>query len=122
LNPYEAFKTLQPTAVIDYGVFVYDGHFEIPLAAALAHAHKAQRRLSEKRLSESLAEARQAVTLAPDAVKPNVVLGDIPTATGQAQQARPYYTKALAMAKAVEPEFQVGWVNTLEGKLAPGAE
>ena len=29
LNPYEQFKTLRPTAVIDYGVFVYDGHFEI---------------------------------------------------------------------------------------------
>ncbi len=32
LNPYEQFKYLRPTAVIDYGVFVFDGHFEIPLA------------------------------------------------------------------------------------------
>jgi len=35
LNPYEQFKKSTPTTAIDNSVFVYDGHFEIPLAAAL---------------------------------------------------------------------------------------
>jgi hypothetical protein len=42
LNPYEQLKPLKPTVVIDYGVFVYDGHFQIPLVASLRDSHKAQ--------------------------------------------------------------------------------
>ena len=40
LNPYEQFKSLRPTAVIDYGVFVYDGHFEIPIRPQSATPRK----------------------------------------------------------------------------------
>ena len=40
LNPYEQFKYLHPVAVIDYGVFVYQGHFDIPLAASITHSQK----------------------------------------------------------------------------------
>ena len=50
LNPYEQFKQLTPLDVIDSSVFVYEGHFEIPLAAALAHAQKAGVFLAEKKL------------------------------------------------------------------------
>jgi hypothetical protein len=46
LNPYEQLKSLQPPAVIDYGAFVFDGHFQIPLAASLTHWHKAQQLLA----------------------------------------------------------------------------
>ena len=41
LNPYAQFQSLKPTAVIDYGVFVFDGHFEIPLASAKSHIQTA---------------------------------------------------------------------------------
>jgi Flp pilus assembly protein TadD len=74
--------------------------------------------MREKRLPEALAEARQAVSLAPDAVKPNVVLGNVLTALQQPEDARHAYEKALALAKTIEPEFQVGWIPTLEHKLA----
>jgi len=118
LNPYQSFKSLRPTAVIDYGVLVFDGHFQLPLAAALSHAHKSQRRLAEKRLPEAGDEARKAVALASDAVKPNLVLGDVLAAMGQVEQARPYYRKALGLASTVEPEFQGGWIKGLRKKLA----
>jgi len=65
LNPYEQFESLKPTAVIDYGVFVYDGHFQIPLAASLSDSHKARVFLAANQLPEALAEAQQALTLAP---------------------------------------------------------
>jgi len=117
LNPYEQFKSLRPIAVIDYGVFVYDGHFEIPLAASLGHSQKAQQLLDAHRLSEALGEAQQAVALAPDAVKPNALLGDIFTAIGRPAEARASYQKALALAKTVEPDFQIGCVKGLEKKL-----
>jgi tetratricopeptide (TPR) repeat protein len=117
LNPYEQFKYLRPTAVIQYGVFVFDGHFEIPLAAAISHAQKARRLMSAKQLPEALSEAQQAVALAPDAVNPNVVLGDILAALDRPQEARQSYARALTLAKTIEPEFQIGWVEHLQKKL-----
>jgi 4-amino-4-deoxy-L-arabinose transferase-like glycosyltransferase len=118
LNPYEQFKFLRPVAVIDYGVFVYEGHFEIPLAASIGHSQKAQWLLDAKRLPEALSEAQQAVALSPDAVRPNVVLGDILTAMQRPSEARAFYQKALTLAQTVEPAFQVGAVDDLKKKLA----
>ncbi len=118
LNPYEQFKSLKPTAVIDYGVFVYDGHFEIPLAASIGHSQKAEELLAAHQLPEALAEAQQAVALAPHAVKPNSLMGDILTEMKRENEARAFYEKALANAKTVEPAFQVGWVADLDKKLA----
>jgi 4-amino-4-deoxy-L-arabinose transferase-like glycosyltransferase len=117
LNPYEVFKHQQPTGVIDYGVFVFNGHYDIPLAASYSHAQKAQMLLRNKRPEEALAEAQQSLVLAPDAVKPNVLLGDVLVALKRPDEARPYYEKALMLAKSVEPEFQLGWVPTLQEKL-----
>ena len=118
LNPYEQFKHLHPTAVIDYGVFVFDGHFEIPLAAAIGHSQKAENLLGERKLPEALSEAQQALALAPDAVKPNAILGDILKAMGRTDEARQSYRKALTLAKTIEPEFQLDWIDGLEKKLA----
>ena len=42
LDPYGQFKLLTPTAVIDRGVFVFDGKFDMPLAAAISKVQKAQ--------------------------------------------------------------------------------
>ena len=121
LNPYEQFKFLRPTAVIDYGVFVYNGHFEIPLAASISHSQKAGWLLDAKQLPQALEEAQQAVALAPDAAKLNALLGDVLSAMGRTNEARASYQKALALAKTIEPDFQIGLATELEGKLAePG--
>lgn len=122
LNPYEKFKSLRPIAVIDYGVFVYQGHFEIPLAASISHSQKAGWLLDAKRLPEALEEAQQAVALAPDAAKPNALLGDILTAMGRTNEARAAYQKALTLAKTVEPDFQIGLAQELERKLSAPAQ
>jgi len=34
-SPYAQFKKLKPTAIIDGGILVYDGHFDVPLASSL---------------------------------------------------------------------------------------
>ena len=117
LNPYEQFKSLQPTAAIQYGVFVFDGHFQIPLAASIGHSQKAQGFLEMKRFPEALAEAQEAAALAPQAVKPSALLGEVYTAVGKPDEARASYEKALQLAKTVESEFQRGWVEALEQKL-----
>lgn len=117
LNPYEQFKTIAPTAVIQHGVFVFDGHFAVPLAASIGHRQKAEELLAQNRLPEALAEAEQAVALAPRAVQPNMVLGDVLAALKRPEEARAAYQRALNSAQTIEPEFQVGWVATLQKKL-----
>jgi tetratricopeptide (TPR) repeat protein len=117
LNPYEQFKNLQPVDVIQHAVFVFNGHFELPLAAAIAHAQKAQNLLAAKRTQEALADAQQAVSLAPDAVSPNATLGDVLSQMGRRDEARQSYQRALASARTVEPEFQIGSALGLESKL-----
>jgi hypothetical protein len=118
LNPYELFKQVKPTAVIDYSVFVYEGHFEIPKAAARSHTLKAHDLLKARQLPEALAESQQAAALDPESVPANAVLGDVFTAMQRPQEAHQAYAKALTLARTIAPEFQTGWVENLEGKLA----
>jgi hypothetical protein len=118
LNPYEQFKRLRPTAEIDHGVFVFDGHFEIPLASALSHAQKAQNLLAANQVEQALVAAQAAVALAPDAVQSQMILGDVLRAMGQPEEARLAYEKALSLAKTIEPEFQVRSIPAIEQKLA----
>jgi tetratricopeptide (TPR) repeat protein len=118
LNPYAQFQSLQPVAQIDGGLFVFDGHFEIPLASALGHVQAAEDALTAKHPEQALAHAQEASALAPDAVKPNVVLGDALTALGRVDEARPAYEKALNLAKTVRPDFQGYWAGIIEAKLA----
>jgi 4-amino-4-deoxy-L-arabinose transferase-like glycosyltransferase len=117
LNPYEQFKTLQPTAVIQYGVFVYDGHFEIPLAASLTHSQKAGDLLTANNFPAALNEAEQAVALAPQDVKANSILGDVLVKLNRNSEARASYERALHLAKTTEPEFRTGWIADLQKKL-----
>ena len=116
LNPYEQFKTLKAADAIE-SVFVYEGRFEIPLAAALAHAQKASVFLDGKRLPEALQEAQQAVALAPDSAGVNSQMGNVLDALGRREEARPYYATALRLALTQQPEFQRSLVAPLEQRL-----
>jgi dolichyl-phosphate-mannose-protein mannosyltransferase len=118
LNPYEQFKTLKAADAIDSSVFVYEGRFEIPLAAALAHAQKAGVFLAGKRLPEALQEAQQAVALAPDSAAVNTQMGKVLDALGRREEARPYYATALQLALTKQPGFQHWLVAALNQRLA----
>ena len=118
LNPYEQFKTIKPTAVIQHGIFVFEGHFEIPLAAAIGHRQKAADLLAEGKLDEALIEARRAVQLAPNSIDSNVALGDVLAALNRKGEARAAYEQALKSAQTIHPEFQVGSIPGLQKKLA----
>ena len=118
LNPYEQFKNLQPFAMIDYGVFVFDGHFQIPLTAALSHTQKARLLLTQKRYPDALQEAILAEQLAPRySAAVNDILGQVLAANGD-PQARAYFEKALLLARTVEPELQKTRIHALEQRLA----
>ena len=118
LNPYEQFQRVAPTRVIQHGVFVFDGSFEIPLAAALSRVQNAGNLLAVKQLQPALAEVQTAITLAPNSVDAQLMSGDVLAAMGQTDQARAAYEKALMLAKTIEPEFQVRSIPNIEQKLA----
>jgi hypothetical protein len=40
-SPYAQFKQIKPVAILDGGLFVYQGHFDLSAASALAHSHAA---------------------------------------------------------------------------------
>ena len=117
LDPYGQFRLLTPTAVIDRGVFVFDGKFDLPLAAAIRKAQKAQNLIQEKQLDQALQEAQAAVALAPDAIQAQLALGDTLREMGQPQQARAIYEKALELARTIEPEFQIRSIPYIEERL-----
>ena len=117
LDPYGQFKLIQPTAVIDRGVFVFDGKFDMPLGAAISKSQKAQNLAAAKQLDQALQEAEAAAALAPNSIHPQLALGDILLELGQPQQARARYEKALELAKTIEPEFQIRSVANIEEKL-----
>lgn len=118
LNPYEQFKTIPPTAAIQHQIYVFEGHFAIPLAAAIGHRQKAADLLAQGKADEALSEAQRAVALSPNAVACNVVLGDVLAALNRKEEARAAYERALKSAQTIHPEFQVGWLATLQKKLA----
>jgi 4-amino-4-deoxy-L-arabinose transferase-like glycosyltransferase len=118
LNPYEQFRTLKPAAVIDDGVYVYDGHFSIPLAVALNDAEQANNLLRMNQPAQALAVAQKAVALGPSLVNPQAALGDALTALHRPAEARAAYQRALTLAQTVEPQLQSDWVPALKAKLA----
>jgi hypothetical protein len=119
LNPYEQFKTLQPESIIQHGLFVYNGHFDLPLAAAIAHAHNAGKLADQNRLGQALAEAQAAVALAPDSVRAQSTLGDILTLLHRTDEARDAYRKGLLAARANYPEFRQESIARLEKLVGP---
>jgi hypothetical protein len=118
LNPYEQFKTVKPTGVIQNGIYVFEGQFKIPLAASIGHRQKAEDLLAQAKPEEALLEAQRAVELAPNAVAPNVVLGDALAALNRKSEARAAYQHALQSAQTIYPEFQVGSLAAIQKKLA----
>jgi tetratricopeptide (TPR) repeat protein len=118
LNPYEQFRTLRPTAAIQNGLFVYDGHFKVPLASAHSKIQKARSLLAEDRPNEALTEAEQAAILAPDSVPVQTTLGDVLTKLNRTQEAQAHYQQALHAAETIEPTLQSGSVPMLKAKLA----
>jgi hypothetical protein len=122
LNPYVQFQRLRPDAIIDDGILVFHGEFDVPLAAATAHAQTAQGILTnpkpnDAQLKRALAEAQTAVSLAPNDVGSQVMLGDALMKFSRKDEAQAAYQTALSLAQTVYPEFQVYWVEELKKRL-----
>lgn len=118
LNPYEQFKHINPTAVIGRGVFVFDGHFDLPLASALSRVQNARNFFEAGQPELAVSEAEAAVALAPESLAARIMLGDLLRMIGREEDARLQYDKALQLAKTIEPEFQERSIPEIEEKLS----
>ena len=118
LNAYDQFQRIPPTAVIEHGIFVFDGHFDIPLASALNHVTQAQLLAKQNRLDQALSEAQLAVALAPASIQTQSGLGFLLLQLKRPDEAREHLQKALALAETVHPEFRDEWtIPGLKGAL-----
>jgi 4-amino-4-deoxy-L-arabinose transferase-like glycosyltransferase len=118
INPYDQFRHLQPSAAIQYGLYVYDGHFRIPLAAALVKTNKANHLLWQNHPDEALIEAEEADALAPRSVAVQTALADALAKLGRTADAQTHYQQSLYLAQTIEPELQARSVPMLQAKLA----
>jgi tetratricopeptide (TPR) repeat protein len=118
LNPYRDFLKLKPTAVIENGVFVYDGTFEVPYAAAFDLAVRSADLLEQHQTQQALAAAQAATDLAPDSMQALMALGNAQKALQKTEEARTTFGEALAIARTMEPSAQEVWIPRIQEKLA----
>ena len=117
MNPYRGFQSMEPAEMIDYGVMVYHGTFDLKQAAALSRAQTAYALLGKGKRAEALAMAREAVAIDPTEIVSQTALGDIAAAQGEKEVARRAWQAAMVSARRLEPDAQVSYIPDLEAKL-----
>jgi len=76
-NPYAAFRRQPPAAVIAGSILLFEGKMDVRAAAALTHDSAALHLMQSDDLDRALAEAEQAVALAPNSVDAHVARGKV---------------------------------------------
>ncbi len=117
-NPYRSFQRLKPAAAIDYAVFVYQGTFSVPQAAALSRAQHVGQLLQQNHPKQALVLAREAAAIDPGDLSAESALGDAATATGNTHEARAALNAAIAAAKRLSPAAQKDYVPALQAQLS----
>jgi predicted membrane-bound dolichyl-phosphate-mannose-protein mannosyltransferase len=118
LSPYREFLRLKPTAVIEHGVFVYDGTFNVPYAAALDRAVISGHLLEQHKPEQALSEAEAGISLASDSLQALMALGDAQKALQKNAEARTTFEKALLRVRLMEPTAQEVWIPKIHEKMA----
>ena len=117
LNPYDGFRGLKPTAVIQHGLYIYDGTFAIPLASAQVNVQHARSLLRANDVAAALVEAQQAVALAPHSVQAQMALADVLTKQARTSDALAHYQAALQAAQTIEPALQTDLIPDIEASI-----
>ena len=117
LNPYRLFQHVKPVASVDYSVFVYQGTFAVPQAAALSRAQHVSEWLNQDP-QQALVLAREAIAIDPGDLAAETALGDAAAATGHTQEARFAFESAIQAANRLSPVAQKGYLPDLQAKLS----
>jgi hypothetical protein len=106
LNPYDAFRSIPPVAILQGGVYVYRGSFPVPLASAWVAVHRSAELAHTGHLDQALQLAQQAATLAPDAPRVQLQLADVLAMQQQWPQAIEHYHLARQDLEHQRPDLQ----------------
>ncbi len=106
LNPYDSFHQQKPVAILQDGVYVYQGKFAVPLASAWVDIRRSQDLAKAGQTAEALQLAQQAVTLAPDSPRSQLQLADMLAAQQQWNEALAHYRIAQAKLQEQRPDLQ----------------
>jgi Tfp pilus assembly protein PilF len=107
--------------VIQEGVAVFNGDYSIPMARAIHYVHAARHLRSSKNLAGALQEAETAVSIDPQYIEAQQVLGQILQDQGRNAEASGHYSQAMAIARKMEPavqQEQVNWINLRLAELS----
>jgi hypothetical protein len=118
LNPYQSLMNVHPSAFIQDGILVFNGRFTLPLAAALPHVDHAWAFANAHNNPAALKEAILAESLAPNAVQPELVLGDTEAAAGNKPAARQAYARATATINTMDPDARDKWLAIVQQKIS----
>jgi 4-amino-4-deoxy-L-arabinose transferase-like glycosyltransferase len=118
LNPYDAFRGIQPAEVIDHAVFVYRGRFDMHQAAALARVGLATQSVWRGDAASALPMAQEAAALDPSSIMAHQVLGSALFGGGRKDEGRKEWQQALTLARTtLDPGAQTMFVPDLEASL-----
>ena len=106
LNPYEGFRKLEPTAILQDSVYVYRGSFQVPLASAWVAVRRSAELAGQGRLEEALGRAEQAAALAPSSARAQLQLADILAQQRQWALAEEHYQLARQALLRERPDLQ----------------
>lgn len=95
-------------------VLVYRGTFNVPMLSAYSHSSTARKLADEGKMAEAVAEAHEAVTLAPDSAEMQAGLGLALMGAGRIQEGQQVNAEALRLARSVHPEAQGELIRLLE--------
>ena len=118
MNPYREFQSRKPAEIIDDGVLVYQGRFDVHQTAALSRAINAFHLMWKGNANDALPLAHEAVAIDPTDIMSETALGDASFALGNKEEARKAWQAALGTARQLEPDAQMSYIPDLEAKLS----
>jgi tetratricopeptide (TPR) repeat protein len=110
-NPYQQFVALEPDAVIQDGVAVYNGDYSIPMARAMKYVNDAWQLRGSKDFAGALQNAETAVSIDPQFINAQNALGRMLQDQGRNAEAASHYNQALVIARTMELSAQAEPVN-----------
>ena len=102
-NPYLQFRQKPPDALIADSILVFNGRFDISLAAALAHESVAVQFMRSQQLDRALGEAEMAVSIAPNSPGAHTTRGMVLSKMNRAPEAQEEFQKAQSLEQGQNP-------------------
>ncbi|MGI4828386.1 MAG: glycosyltransferase family 39 protein [Janthinobacterium lividum] len=106
LNPYDAFRGMKPAAILQDGVYVYQGTFAVPLASAWVDVRRSGELVKAGQMQAALGMAQQAVELAPNSARTQSNFAGLLAARGDWNGAFAHYEAANHFLQANRPELE----------------